>query len=103
MTQKELYRHGEIIFKTIESLPTGLKKTETNLIMTGSGSNPHTFKGGKIYLKTVDEYVFGYFQAKNTKLYHCEHSPDGVLLPNGYYEIRRAVEYTPDGLKPVID
>jgi hypothetical protein len=47
--------------------------------------------------------------AKNTKLYHPEHGDKKVenlkeaKLPDGKYQIRRQVEKTHEGLRPVID
>lgn len=106
--KKQVYRHGEIHFVLIDKLPDGIEKEKTNVIMKGSHGHDHSFKGGKLYLKNVDEFVFGYFIAENTILYHPEHGEGkGKLLkaklPNGIYELRRQNEYTPDGLKPVID
>ncbi len=104
-TQNEikLWRHGENVFEKLDKLPKGLKETKTDTIATGSHNNPHTFKGGKIYLKQESDVVFGYLKAKDTILYHCEHSPKGVLLKDGFYRLRKAIEYTPEGFKQVID
>ena len=97
------YRHGEIVLEKIDKLPENLKEEKTNILVKGRTGNSHTFKGGKIYIKNVDTFIFGYFEAKNTKLYHPEHSPDGAKLPDGYYQLRKHNEYTPEGLIPVID
>ena len=101
--KKQLYRHGEIIFVKIKSLPANLQKSETNTFLIGGNGNSHTFKGGELYLNKVNEYVFGYFRAKDTKLFHCEHSPKGVSIKNGIYELRVQNEYTAEGLKQIID
>lgn len=72
--------------------------------MKGQTGNSHLFDNGSIFLKEVNQYVFGYFKAKNTTLFHPEHGKDGkAKLPDGLYELRRQVEYTPNGLVPVID
>ena len=107
-TYRHSYRHGEILFVKITKLPTGLKQAQTDTLMVGSNNNPHTFKGGKFYKEEVGDYIFGYFQVKDTKLYHPEHGKGkGKLkvakLPDGNYELRRQVEFTPEGLRPVID
>ena len=98
-----VYRHGEINFIQIKKLPEDLRKAKTNVIAAGSGNNSHTFKGGKLYLKNADTYVFGYLEAKNTKLYHLEHSPKGVSIPDGVYELRRQNEWINQELKQVVD
>jgi hypothetical protein len=100
---KKIYSHGEISFITIDKLPEGLEETKTNVFAKGNTGNSHTFEGGKIYLKNNGQFIIGYFEAHNTKLYHDEHSPEGAELPDGVYEIRRQNEYTPEGLVPVID
>jgi len=103
--KKQVARHGEINFILIDKLPAGLKETKTRVLASGSHGHDHTFDNGKLYLKQDGDYVIGYFVDKNTNLYHDEHSPKkgDAKLPDGIYEIRRQVEHTPEGLKPVVD
>jgi len=106
--KKQVWRHGEIHFILINKLPEKLKETKTNTIIRGSHGNPHLFGNGKIYFKSIPPFIIGYFLAKDTILLHAEHGEGKgniktAKLPNGIYEIRRAAEYTPEGLKPVID
>jgi len=100
---KKVYAHGEVAFVTIDKLPEGLEENNTDIFAKGNTGNNHTFKGGKFYPKNVDSYVYGYFVADNTKLYHIQHSPNGAELPNGIYELRRQVEFINGELKQVID
>lgn len=105
---KKSFRHGEILFVEIEKLPEGLKKEQTKIIVKGSHGHDHTFDNGKIYFKKTGDFIIGYFVAENTTLFHPEHGVGkGNLkkakLPNGIYAIHKQVEYTPEGLKPVID
>lgn len=99
------FRHGEIAFVKISKLPKGLKETKTNLLMAGSHGNAHTFNTGKLYLKKENDFVFGYFIAKDTNLLHPEHSPKigDAKLPDGIYQLIKQQEFTPAGLVPVID
>ncbi len=98
-----IFRHGEIGLVSVNKIPE-IKETKSNTFATGSHGNNHTFKGGKMYLlEKPQQHVIGYFVAKDTKLYHPEHSPKGCELPNGKYEIRKQSEFTPQGLIPVID
>ena len=99
----QVYRHGEIIFEIINKLPENLKKEKTKTILTGSNNNPHTYDNGFLYFQNKDAFVFGYFEAKNTKLYHCEHSPKGVSLPDNVYCLRHQVEVVNKELKVIID
>lgn len=101
---KKGYRHGDICFIKISKKPTKLKKSNTNVILqTGSGGNPHSFTGGTFYPVQNEEFVIGYLQAKNTKLFHDEHSPKGAEIENGLYEIHRQQEFTHQGMMAVID
>jgi hypothetical protein len=106
MTKTIGYRHGEIAFISINSLPQGLTESKTNVIVTGSHGNNHTFTGGKLYLLSeMKDFIIGYLVSKNTNLLHPEHSPKkgDAVLPDGIYEIRKQQEFTPEGLIPVID
>jgi len=100
--KKQCYRHGEICLLKIDTLPKRLKQTKTNVLMTGSHANSHTFDKGKIYLKS-DGQTFGYLVAESTKLFHPEHSPKGCKIQDGIYQLIKQQEFTPDGFKPVID
>jgi hypothetical protein len=106
MTNKtKVFRHGEILFCQIEKLPKGLKETKSKVFATGSHGNSHTFDNGKLYLKQDGDYIFGYFVAKDTNLFHPEHSPKigDAKLPDGIYELRRQQEFVNSELTPVID
>ena len=103
---KKVYRHGELLFVETESVPNEAKLKKTNTLLVGSGSNPHIFKGGKFY--SLDNgIVFGYFEAKDTTLYHKEHGKGKGLkqakLPNGIYELRKGQEFINSELRPIID
>lgn len=106
----EVTRHGEICFFPIDKLPTGLKKAHTDVIMRGSGNNPHTFINGSLYLKKEDDFVFGYFKAeKGCRLYHPQHGikkVGGLMeapLKIGNYQLLVQNEQTHRGLKVVED
>jgi hypothetical protein len=104
-------RHGDLAFRQIENLPEGLKETKSKVIMQGSHNNEHSFDYGKLYLKKVNDFVFGYFEAfSNTRLYHREHgkcckgkTKKECHLLKGFYELRRQNEETNVGLRPVQD
>ncbi len=108
-TEKTLvaYRHGELLFVEIDKIPDGLKEAIGNIIITGSNNNPHTFKGGKLYLKD-DNYIIGYLVAKNTTLFHLEHgNGTGKLkeakLSDNNYKILRQWEFINKEMIPIID
>jgi hypothetical protein len=95
------YRHGDLALIGIETLPNGLTESKTHILFEGK-SNTHKFSGGKLYLKQVDGFVFGYLVAKNTTLLHPEHGK-AVKIKDGVYQLRHQQEYTPEGMKPVVD
>ena len=105
----QLYRHGEIVFEKIDNLPPDLEEKKTNTFAEGKTGNSHTFKGGKLYLKNEDEFIYGYFKAQNTKLFHSEHGEkkEGILLsvelPNGFYRLRKQNEFINGELRVVVD
>lgn len=104
----QAYRHGEICFEIIDKIPEGLTKSKDRELLKGSHGHPHSFDKGNFYPKIEDENVFGYFEAKNTTLFHSEHGEGkGELkrakLLNGSYRLRRAVEFINGELKQIID
>ena len=107
--ETKAYRHGEIAFEVIDSLPKGLEKSKSKEFLKGSHGHPHLYDKGDFYPKVEDEYIFGYFVAKNTRLFHIEHGDKKVgamkeaKLPNGIYRLRRGVEQFADELRQIID
>lgn len=99
--KKTMIRQGDLALIKIAKLPTGLKETLTKILVSGSHGHHHSINQGKVYLKPVDTYVFGYLKAKDTMIDHEEHG--GMKLPDGIYELRKQQEHTPAGLVPVID
>ncbi len=109
MKKIKVWRHGEILFIETNKIPKEAKLKKTNTLLVGSGSNPHTFKGGKFYEYQKDNLIFGYFEAKNTKLYHVEHGDKKVgelkeaKLLDGIYELRKGQEFINSEMKPIVD
>ena len=106
----KVYRHGDLALVKIEKLPSGLTAESSNVLMEGSHGNPHKVENGVVYRKNVDQFVFGYLVAKKgCTLLHVDHgdkkrgSVKTASLPEGVYELRRQVEKTHTGMKPVID
>ena len=103
------YRHGDLALIGIEKLPDGLIETQSKIIMTGSGGNDHTFNNGRLFLKNVNQFIIGYFEAfDNTKLFHVEHGEGNsnlkeATIEKGFYEIRKQCEDTHEGMRPIQD
>ncbi len=101
------FRHGDICFVKIDKLPKGLEESKSKEIVKGSHNNSHSFDGGKLYPKS-DGQIIGYFRASNTTLLHPDHGRGKgqnkkAILPDGIYEVRKQVEFTPQGLIPIVD
>jgi hypothetical protein len=108
MNKQKAYRHGEIAFVEIKKLPKGLTQEKTQEFLKGSHGHSHSFDNGELYLKKENDWVFGYFVAKNTTLKHVEHGEGkGRLktakLPDGAYELRRGAEVVNKELKQIVD
>lgn len=109
MNKTQCYRHGEICFELIDQLPEGLERSAQKEFLVGSHGHPHSFNNGEMYPKVEDAYIFGYFVAKDTTLFHVEHGEKKVggsktvKLPDGIYRLRRQVEEVADELKQIID
>ena len=103
--KQKAFRHGEIVFVTIDKLPEGLKPSKDKTFATGSHNHSHTANHGTWYPKQDGQFIIGYFTAKDTSLLHPEHSPKvgDAKLPDGDYEVRKQSEYINGELKVVID
>lgn len=101
---KKAYRHGEVLLLKIDKLPEDLKPSKEKVFMIGSHGNNHSIDKGILYFKT-DGTTFGYLEAKDTSLVHPEHSPKSgkAKIEDGFYQLIKQQEYTPEGLIPVID
>lgn len=95
------YRHGENLLLLIDNLPDNAEKINTNIFATGSHGNNHSIDNGELYKDEINFYLV----ASNTSLLHPEHSPNigDAKIEDGIYKIIIQVEFTPEGLKPVID
>lgn len=103
-----IIRHGDLGLVEIKKLPKDLKPSKTKILMIGNTGNHHSFDNGVFYEKQEGQNIIGYFEAKNTTLFHNDHGEikgqtREVKLEDGIYEVRRQNEETIDGMKPVVD
>jgi len=108
MQTQKAYRHGDVVLLQISKLPKGLLSAKTKILMVGNTGNHHSFDKGTFYPQDDKKFVIGYFRAKGTTLLHSDHGEKSggtrkAKLPDGIYEVRRQVESTHQGMKPVID
>ena len=98
------YRHGDVALIGVKSIPRKATQAKTNVFMSkGSSGHDHTFDNGYFCQLITGDNVIGYIRAKDTKLFHDEHSPNGVPIEDGAYEVRKQNEFTHEGLREVID
>lgn len=110
MEKLKTYRHGEILFIETEKIPEDAKQKKTDTLLVGSNNNPHTFKGGKFYELKENDFVFGFFEANKTTLYHIEHGKTKkgkklkeAKLPDGVYRLRIGREFINSEMRPIKD
>lgn len=103
-------RHGDLLLVETEKLPSGLTVTDTDIIMHGSNGNAHKAVDCKLYLHNEGQFIIGHLvTGEKACLLHKEHGKGkgefkkAPLPANKIYELRRQVEDTHDGMKPVID
>jgi hypothetical protein len=102
------YRWWEIALIWIDKLPTWLIETNTRTVEKGNSWHNHNIDNWKIYIikntENLEEndFIFGYLEAKNTKLYHEEHWM-WCIIADWFYEFTKQKEFTPNWLKIVVD
>lgn len=103
--KKQCWRHGEVIGVLVDKLPEDLIPSKEKVFMVGYHGNNHSIDNGTLYFKKESDFIFGYLEAKDTHLIHPEHSPKigDAKIEDRYYQLIKQVEYTPDGLVPVVD
>lgn len=104
------YRHGDLCLIGVDKLPEGLKKSDKKVLMTGSNGNDHAFDNGEFYPKRENNFIFGYFVAKNTTLHHPDHGKvikgkkvRDAKIADQIYQLRNQVEDTHAGMVQVAD
>jgi hypothetical protein len=108
-------RHWDLALIGIKKIPKNLVKTKTNILMKGNNWHDHTFSWWMVSI-TGDsfnlpewEFIFWYFVAKNTILFHEDHwntivwNTRSCNIPDGIYELRKQVEFTAEGMRAVVD
>ena len=105
---KKAYRHWEIAFIQINELPTWLIQVKQKEFLKWSHWHSHSFNNWELYLKELSEFVFWYFVANNTTLFHPEHwvwewKLKEAKIDDWIYELRRQNEFINNELKQVID
>ena len=97
-----LYRHGDVLIKSVVGLPQGGEKRATSILVHGEATGhahriEDTTRGeiwvvnGEMFLNVLTE----------TRIIHEEHQP--ITLPAGVYRVWQQREYTPQEIRYIRD
>ena len=94
-----IYRHGDVLIKEIDSIPKSAKKIAGATLAEGEVTgHHHTITSGTVQLyapSTVTKDAVKYVKvtSKTAELTHQEHKP--ISLPQGTYAVTGEREYNP--------
>lgn len=100
-----MYRQGDLLFKEVKKIPNGFKPTTNPVILRGEATgHSHRIENGKIhtrrlYYRRTEEMFIEI--GKNGRIVHEEHKT--LLLPQGFFQVVRQIEYTPLKIVNVMD
>lgn len=108
MTTEDQYRQGDLLFKRVSKLPTGLSRWKDNIILRGEATgHAHVLQNGQIfhrygYLQRLTPQTEIYIEVENNgRVVHEEHAM--LELPLGIYQVIRQREFSPWGITGVHD
>ena len=101
-----LWRHGDILIQSIDTIPEHVVKVGHPVLATGEATgHRHRIKNGKSVCIYRDKYFLGLMFMEVihefADLVHPEH--DKIRLPRGKYRIWHQREYTDYGIRPIGD
>lgn len=100
MATPEMHRQGDLLIVRRESIPDGLAKRESNIILEGEVTgHAHRLVDGRV-LEDAQGMLF-LEVLKATQVVHDEHRV--IDLAPGYYQVIRQREYSPEAIRMVID
>lgn len=96
------YRHGDVLLKSIDSIPVGVNKLKHLTLAEGEVTgHSHQITEGEAELYEKDGILFLSVKSETASLTHEEHKK--IVLPKGDFEITIQKEYTPEGWRRVAD
>jgi hypothetical protein len=98
-----LYRHGDLLVQTVESLPSDVRKLH-HLVLAQGELTGHSHRIAERDAAVLYESPVGLFlsvTAEKATMIHQEHGP--IELAKGCYQIWRQREYTPAEIRTVRD
>jgi hypothetical protein len=100
------YRQGDVFIEKIDKLPKDLDEVKDGIVLRGEATgHSHRLEGGQVLIGRIS----GWHQPAEMfiaipsvgRLVHEEHAT--IIIPEGFYKIRRQVEYSPYGNRNVMD
>ena len=104
MSKTKIYRQGDVLIRTIKSLPTQKAQPRLTGILAYGEVTGHAHRVEDLTHAEVLEVGKGLFLrvgAEGVRVIHEEHAP--VMLPAGDYEVELQKEYTPQEIRNVAD
>ena len=98
-----MWRQGDIYFSPVSSIPTGATRLPHCVLAEGEATG-HSHRIDVPDTAELLETPEGHYLrvlADHATVVHPEHGP--ILLPTGTYRVWRQREYTPQGIRRVVD
>jgi len=95
----DIYRHGDLLLRRVESIPTDAQKLDSLTLAEGEATgHHHTFTAGQVQLYApahLTDDVAKYIEVKTKKasLTHQEHKQ--IDVPQGMWQLSIEREYSP--------
>lgn len=105
---QKIYRHGDLLVVATDSVPQGLKRKESTVLLEGETTgHMHQLDRAVVFLNNEapsrsNDYLIGYFKTKEGALLtHQEH--ETIEIPAGTYKFYAQREYDEQEERQVID
>jgi hypothetical protein len=102
-TNPMMWRQGDIYFSTVNSIPTKAIPL-THCVLAEGEATGHSHRIEQAGIAELLEYEGSRFLrilGDSAVVMHQEHAP--IVLPQGTYRVWRQREYTPRGIRRVVD
>lgn len=99
-----MYRHGDVLLKSVDELPTGAVKVDGVTLAYGERTgHSHRLaepKSAELF-RTLDGLLFVKVIDDTATLIHEEHK--AIALPHGIYQVWQQREYSPEAIRTITD
>jgi len=95
-----IIRQGDVLFIPVEEIPQGAQFEETRIVAYGEATGHNHKLIGTAEVYSLEGQLFAK-AGSDVTVVHQEHAP--LAIEEGLYEIRIQREYTPQGVRQVMD